>query len=107
MEIKDLQIKLKIWFEFEGEQIMGPGLYRLFKEIEETGSLSKAAKECGYSYKYAWSKIKKVEDRCGKPFVIASKGGFGGGGSMILTDFAVEIMRLYEEKIKSLDSKDL
>ncbi len=107
MEIKDLEIKLKIWLEFEGEQIMGPGLYRLFKKIEETESLSKAAKECGYSYKYAWSKIKKVEDRCGKPLVNSAKGGLGGGGSMKLTEFALDILKLYEEKIKSLESRDL
>ena len=106
MDIKDISIKLKIWLEFEGEQIMGAGLYRLFKKIRETGSLSSAAKECGYSYKYAWSKIKKVEERCGTPFVVTSKGGTGGGGSMQLTEFATKILNLYEEKLKLVENKD-
>lgn len=106
MEIGDMNVKIKIWLEYKGEQIIGPGLYRLLKNIEKTNSLSQAATECKYSYKYAWSKIKKAEVRTNKDFVNATKGGYGGGGSMHLTEFAKEVITLYEKELEKNKIKE-
>jgi len=38
------KIKSRIWIEFEDHVLLGEGRVKLLKAIEETGSLSKAAK---------------------------------------------------------------
>jgi molybdate transport system regulatory protein len=46
-----------LWIECEGERFFGPGRVELLERIEETGSINKAAKEMGMSYKKAWELI--------------------------------------------------
>ena len=53
----------------------------------ETKNLTMAAKECGYSYKYAWKKLKDIERKIGRSIVIAKKGGYGGGGTVEITSW--------------------
>ena len=52
---------IKFWLEFDKKSILGSGWATLLGFIEEdqenSGSLTLAAKKCGYSYKYAWNII--------------------------------------------------
>ena len=49
----EYKIKSRIWIEVDGEILLGEGRVSLLKAIEKTGSLSKASKSLGMSYKKA------------------------------------------------------
>ncbi|MEE9378237.1 MAG: hypothetical protein V3V33_09390 [Candidatus Lokiarchaeia archaeon] len=95
---------IKFWLEFEGKSILGSGWAELLKNIENNkeGSLTQAAKECNYSYKYAWNILKRIEKRTGKPVVITGKGGSGGGGWVKLNDWGKFLLNIYKEYLKEI-----
>jgi len=66
-----------------GVKHFGPGPAELLTLIEETGSISKAAKSMGMSYKKAWDMIERLNARGQRPYVVAHKGGKEGGGAEI------------------------
>jgi len=112
-QIEELKSKLgygiKIWLEFKEDDkkknILGSGWAKLLENIDrfKGGSLSHAAKECGYSYKYAWNILKRIEKRTGgfSP-VKTSKGGPGGGGSVILNEWGNYLLKTYQNLVNEL-----
>ncbi|MFW5994465.1 MAG: winged helix-turn-helix domain-containing protein, partial [Halanaerobiaceae bacterium] len=71
-----MKANFRCWLENDqGEQIVGPGLYRLLTEVEKTGSLNQAAREMNMSYRTAWGKIKKIEERVGAEVIEKKVGG--------------------------------
>jgi molybdate transport system regulatory protein len=67
-----------------GETIaIGPGKIRLLEAIEETGSLTAAAKSLDMSYRRAWVLINQLNASLKKPAVESAKGGEHGGGSQV------------------------
>ncbi len=75
-----------ILIDCEGERFFGRGRAELLERIAETGSLNKAAKEMGMSYKKAWEMISELNAQSNKPLVILKCGGEKGGGSLITTE---------------------
>jgi molybdate transport system regulatory protein len=73
----------RLWIECESEGFFGPGRVELLQKIEATGSINKAAKEMGMSYKKAWEMINALNTQAAKPLVITKAGGGNGGGSII------------------------
>ena len=80
-----------MWIEYEGERCFGPGRMELLQWIEKTGSINKAAKEMGMSYKKAWNMVNDLNSQWNQPMVITQSGGESGGGS-ILTEAAIALM---------------
>lgn len=76
------EIKYKLWLEREG-RVFGQGALYLLKGVEETGSLSKAAKNLQMSYNKAHNLIKNTEQRLGFKLIISKSGGTKGGSSII------------------------
>ncbi|RIA09921.1 molybdate transport system regulatory protein [Flavobacteriaceae bacterium MAR_2010_72] len=91
----DYKIKSRIWIEADGKILLGEGRVNLIKAIESTGSLSKAAKSMGMSYKKAWSLIDAVNRRAEQPVIILSAGGKGGGGAT-LTPYGKSLINTFE-----------
>jgi molybdate transport system regulatory protein len=94
------KIKSRIWIESEGHVLLGEGRVHLLKAIQETGSLSKAAKSLKISYKKAWDLIDSVNKSAKKPVTINSIGGNGGGGSE-LTEYGKSLVTTFDEINKS------
>ena len=90
------KIKSRIWIEIDGNKLLGEGNVKLLKAIEDTGSLSKAAKSIGMSYKKAWSLVNAVNKRAKKPVTINSIGGKGGGGAE-LTPYGKTLITSFDE----------
>jgi 8-oxo-dGTP diphosphatase len=63
----------------EGMPVLGEGRAELLELIDETGSLSEAARGMGMSYRYAWGVVKKVSEAAGGPVVESTRGGSRGG----------------------------
>lgn len=65
--------------------------FDLLRAIEATGSLHKAARTAGYSYKGAWLVLETAANLARTPLVNSLSGGRGGGGSR-LTPAAHELL---------------
>jgi molybdate transport system regulatory protein len=86
----------KLWIECEGEKFFGPGPVELLECIEATGSINKAAKQMGMSYKKAWEIINTLNTKLLNPLVITQSGGEKGGGS-ILTEDAKKLIAFHKQ----------
>lgn len=110
-KLKDkVDFGIKFWLEFDDESILGAGWANLLDCIDnsEINSLTQAAKECNYSYKYAWNILKRIEKRTGHSPVITSKGGSGGGGFVKLNDWGKYLLQRFKhlsEEIEHLKTK--
>jgi molybdate transport system regulatory protein len=94
-----LKVNGSLWMECDGKHFFGPGPVELLKNIEETGSINKAAKKMKMSYKKAWELIHTLNEQTAKPVVILQSGGENGGGSVI-TEEAIELIRHHDEMRK-------
>ncbi len=90
------KVKSRIWIELEGKEFLGEGKVQLLKAIDETGSLSKAARSIGISYKKAWHLMDSVNKTAKKPVTLNSIGGKGGGGTE-LTAYGRSLVNAFEE----------
>ncbi|MFW9793286.1 MAG: winged helix-turn-helix domain-containing protein, partial [Candidatus Thorarchaeota archaeon] len=90
-----LEPNYKLWLEKDGKYIFGPGAYAIIKSIHEEGTITKGAKKLGMSYRYAWGVIKKIEKELGITLVETFKGGTEGGGGARVTEYGLELMKLY------------
>jgi molybdate transport system regulatory protein len=91
-----ISLRTKVWLRRDGRVVFGEGLARLLRGIHSHGSLSRAAKDEGISYRHAWGDIKKVEERLGFKLLERSVGGKSGGGSS-LTDKGYRLLEAYEK----------
>jgi len=89
------EIKSRIWIENSEGIFLGEGRIRLLKAIEKEGSLSKAAKTMGMSYKKAWNLIDAINKSAPKAMVNKSTGGSGGGGTQ-LTEYGKQKIVAFE-----------
>lgn len=79
-----MRVKLRVWLEDEtGRQLFGQGLEELLSALCTTGSISAAAKVMDMSYRHAWQKIAKAEERLGYALIARHVGGPGGGGARL------------------------
>jgi molybdate transport system regulatory protein len=87
-------IKSKIWFEIDGKPFIGAGRIKLLMAIDQTGSITEAAKSVEMSYKKAWKLIHSMNELSAQPLVLKTTGGKGGGGTM-LTPYAHQVIKTY------------
>lgn len=60
-----------------------PARARLLRALQESGSISAAARAVGMSYKGAWDAVAALNTMLGEPLVVAETGGSGGGGARL------------------------
>lgn len=75
-------------------EYLGCDRIRLLEMIEEHGSITKAAKAVGISYKTAWDTMDAINNLSDKPLFIRSAGGKSGGGTR-LTEEGKEVLKKY------------
>jgi len=75
---------------------MGPGKADLLRAIEQTGSISAAARALGMSYRRAWLLVDTMNQCFKAPLVETLTGGQKGGGAQI-TDLGQEVLSRYLE----------
>ncbi len=85
-------LRLRVWIEQDEEIYVGIGSTLLLQRIEKLGSLKKAAEELGMSYRRAWGKLKKTEQRIGKKLVEMKK---GQGQRFSLTPYGKDLMEKF------------
>lgn len=85
---------------------IGPGKIDLLRRVDETRSISAAARALGMTYKRAWLLIDSLNQGFGRPVVETATGGRGGGGAA-LTPLGSELVERYAALEARLNSSAL
>jgi len=99
---KPLEILTGFTFEprlriFAGQElVLGNGKILLLRLIQETGSISEAARRMQVSYNHAWTLLQVMNRSFKEPLVEAARGGSGKGGATI-TKAGATVLSLYAE----------
>jgi molybdate transport system regulatory protein len=106
---KAKELRVRCWIDIDGERFFGPGRAELLQLIQQTGSISKAAKSMGMSYKKAWAMVEGLNTQAQKPYVIAHKGGQQGGGTEV-TERGLAMLQAYKklnDKLHAIVDKNM
>ncbi|MGE0700174.1 MAG: winged helix-turn-helix domain-containing protein [Hyphomicrobiaceae bacterium] len=101
--------RLTLRIDFANGSQIGHGKIRLLEQIARHGSISRAAKEMGMSYRRAWLLTDEI-NRMFKTPVLETQHGGSGGGSATLTSFGHAVIghyRAIEAQSMKLFSKQL
>ncbi|AGZ37467.1 molybdenum-dependent transcriptional regulator [Pseudomonas sp. SWI6] len=82
-----------------------PQRIALLQHIAEQGSITRAAKAAGISYKAAWDAIDELNNLASRPLVERSTGGRGGGGARLSAE-GERVLRLYQ-RLQALQAQFL
>ncbi|MBQ9405342.1 MAG: LysR family transcriptional regulator [Desulfovibrio sp.] len=93
-----LQVRYRLWFECEGEHVLGGGMIRLLREVRDQGSLKKAAEQLNMPYRGAWGRIRRAEESMGASLLESSRYRQKG---VTLTPLALSLLNLFA----TLDSR--
>jgi molybdate transport system regulatory protein len=96
-----------LWFNRADDKFLGGDRIALLEKIDEFGSITKAAKEVGISYKTAWDTVNLINNLAEKPLVDRLTGGKGGGGTSLTSEGKKVINQfktIQEEHRKFLDN---
>ncbi len=88
---------------------MGPGKARLIELIDETGSISAAARAMDMSYRRAWQLVDALNQSFTESVVITATGGKRGGGALV-TAFGRDLVaqfRAMEDKASAAIAEDV
>ena len=100
---KYFEVGCKFWIKGSNEFTMGPGDVKLIKNLIEFKNLTKASQVSNYSYKYAWKKLKNISEKTGKAIVNSHRGGKGGGGEVLVSEWGIHLVSLFESAEKQLN----
>ena len=101
---RNVRISLSHWVFIDETKFFGPGRMELLENIQQTGSIVKAAQQMGMSYKKAWDMVVSLNTLAKNPFVITYKGGQHGGGAEI-TESGKQVIEAYKklgQKLKAV-----
>jgi molybdate transport system regulatory protein len=94
------RIRARFWIDIHQKGYLGIGRIQLLEHIERHGSINKAAKEMGMSYKKAWKLIDELNAMFEEPLVIKVQGGKSGGGSQVSAkgQKVIQAFRAFEQR---------
>jgi molybdate transport system regulatory protein len=87
-------VRLTVRVDFGADRALGPGKIRLLEAIGKTGSISRAGRALGMSYRRAWLLVDDMNRSFRAPVVATQPGGARGGGAE-LTPFGLELIENY------------
>jgi molybdate transport system regulatory protein len=87
-------VRLTVRVDFGADRALGPGKIRLLEAVRKTGSISRAGRALGMSYRRAWLLVDDM-NRCFRAPVVATQPGGVKGGGAALTPFGLELIEMY------------
>jgi molybdate transport system regulatory protein len=90
------QIRGRIAIEIGDRPALGEAGADLLEQISISGSLSEAARQLHYSYRWAWLLVDGMNHAWEQPLVTTATGGKRGGGAQ-LTDFGRNVLSAYRQ----------
>ena len=107
--VKPDALRPQLRVSFKKSIAMGPGKADLLDAIEETGSISAAARKLNMSYRRAWLLVETMNTCFKAPLVETATGGQQGGGAHV-TSMGKEVVRRYramEKKAQASVARDM
>ncbi len=92
----NISLKPRVRLQLGDEVALGPGKAELLMLIEETGSISAAARRMGMSYRRAWLLVETMNRCFASPLVETAQGGKGGGGAGV-SELGRRVLVLYQQ----------
>jgi molybdate transport system regulatory protein len=90
------EFRLRLHIHVGDAHSLGPGKAALLEAIDETGSISAAARALGMAYRHAWELVDDL-NTCFAPGVVAAAPGGREGGGARLTPFGRELVRRFRK----------
>ena len=84
----------QLWLSSDGENVLNEARIALLEQIGATGSITRAGKAAGISYRTAWLTIDQMNNLSDQALVVRLKGGKSGGGTS-LTPHGAGLVRVY------------
>lgn len=84
----------QLWLTRGGDGTLDEARIALLEKIRDTGSITRAGKAVGISYRTAWITVDHLNALSDRPLVERSQGGKSGGGTR-LTSEGEELVRMY------------
>lgn len=78
-----LELRGLLWLSAGDHNFGGPGRIALLEAIHSEGSITRAARKVGLSYKAAWDAIDTMNNLAAEPLVTRVTGGKGGGSTRL------------------------
>jgi molybdate transport system regulatory protein len=86
----------RVWIEGNEGAFLGHGRILLLERIRQYGSISKAARSMGMSYRHAWAVLESMNRQSKMPLIEKIAGGEGGGGTR-LTDEGEKVVSSFTD----------
>ncbi len=101
--VRPYVLKGRVWVDGPDGTFIGYGRVVLMERIKEHGSITRAAKSMGMSYRHAWELVDSMNNQSqgGKPLVITSTGGKKGGGTVV-TEHGEQVIVTFWKTQKAL-----
>jgi molybdenum ABC transporter molybdate-binding protein len=106
---KDWSVAVQVSVERRGQVVLDDTMAALLRAVDQTRSISAAARVLGISYRHAWMQIKKASDHAGQQLVHTATGGEHGGGTE-LTEYgraAFEVFQRVQGEVRTAAAKSL
>ncbi len=88
------KLTLRLRLYHDSEIAFGPGKATLLEQIQQTGSISQAAKQLNMSYRRAWLLVNTMNQCFIEPLVITQTGGTHGGGAHV-SALGLQVLSLF------------
>jgi molybdate transport system regulatory protein len=90
----------------EGRFLVGHDRINLLEKVAELGSIAKAAKATGFSYKTAWDSVSAVNNLLPTPAFLTRPGGRSGGGAEVTDEGRrlIATFRRLEQKLSRISN---
>ncbi len=100
--MKPYHLTGRIWLTLNNETVLGDGKIHLLQNIQQMGSLTKAAEKMEMSYRKAWFSVNQINKTAEQPVVILSRGG-KDGGKAVLTAYGIQLLEAFEKQKQAFE----
>ena len=102
----DDKIDAQLALRSGGRLLVGRDRIKLLEAVAEHGSITKAAKAAGFSYKTAWDAVDAINNLLPSPAFVTKAGGRAGGGAMVTEEGRrlIELFHQLEERMSRISS---
>lgn len=87
-------VAVRLFLKLDADTRIGHGKVSVLEAVEETGSISGAARKLNMPTRRAWELVDHLNKAFGQPLVSGQTGGAGGGGAR-LTPVGREVVERY------------
>jgi molybdate transport system regulatory protein len=101
--------------DFDDVRYIGHGRIELLELVGQHGSIARAAKAMGMSYKRAWYLAESINSTFAEPLIARQHGGSGGGsahltalGEKIVRDYRMmerQALKAFSRQLKSMEKQ--